>query len=289
MAGAVKKDLHIGGQAVFEGVMLKSQNNLAVVVRKPDNKFATYKKRIKKKNKFLTFPFIRGIVNLIEMLDIGIKTLIWSSNQVLDEDESLKPKDVFFMLTTSILLVILIFIIAPFYLTKLFVEKGVLFNLIDGVIRIAFFVLYVLVISLSKDVRTLFQYHGAEHKVVNCFENKKPVNLKNAKKYTTLHKRCGTSFIIVVLIFAIIIFSFITSENILIKIGLRILLIPVIASLSYEFIKIGAKHPKNFLFQIFIWPGVWLQKITTKEPTNKQLEVALKTIKVLLKMEKVKT
>ena len=282
-------DLHIGGQAVFEGVMLKSTNNLAVVVRKQDNKFAAYSKKIEKKNKFLTLPLIRGIVNLIEMLDLGVKTLIWSSNQVLDEDESLKPKDVFFMLASSIILVIGIFIVAPFYLTKLFVDKGIWFNLVDGVIRIVFFIAYILIISVSKDVRTLFQYHGAEHKVVNCYEHKKPLNLKNAKKFSTLHKRCGTSFIIVVLIFAIIIFSFITSDNAFVKIGLRILLVPVIASLSYEFIRIGAKHPKNLLFQVFILPGVWLQKITTKEPTNKQLEVALQTIKTLLKMEGVKT
>ena len=281
-------DLHIGGQAVFEGVMLKSTNNLAVVVRKQDNKFAAYSKKIEKKNKFLTLPLIRGIVNLIEMLDLGVKTLIWSSNQVLDEDESLKPKDVFFMLASSIILVIGIFIVAPFYLTKLFVDKGIWFNLVDGVIRIVFFIAYILIISVSKDVRTLFQYHGAEHKVVNCYEHKKPLNLKNAKKFSTLHKRCGTSFIIVVLIFAIIIFSFITSDNAFVKIGLRILLVPVIASLSYEFIRIGAKHPKNLLFQVFILPGVWLQKITTKEPTNKQLEVALQTIKTLLKMEGVK-
>lgn len=296
MARIVKKkksskphDLHIGGQAVFEGVMLKSNNNLAVVVRKQNNKFATYKKSIQKKKKFLTFPLIRGIVNLIEMLELGVKTLIWSSNQVLDEDESLTPKDVFFMLTTSILLVVGIFIIAPFYLTKLFVDKGVLFNLIDGVIRIIFFVAYVLIISISKDVKTLFKYHGAEHKVVNCFENNKQLTLKNVKKFSTIHKRCGTSFIIVVLIMAIIIFSLITSDAVLYKIGLRILLMPVIASLAYEFIKIGARHPKNIIFQLFIWPGMLLQKITTKEPTNKQLEVALKTIKVLLKMEGRKT
>jgi uncharacterized protein YqhQ len=289
MAGAVKKDLNIGGQAVFEGVMLKSSNNLAVVVRKPDNKFAVWKKRIKKKKKALTLPFIRGIVNLIEILDLGNKTLVWSSNHVLGEKEKITKKDLIFTFTVSILLTILIFVVGPFYLTKIFVKEGFLFNFIDGIVRILFFIAYILLISLSSDIKMLFQYHGAEHKVVNCFEDKKPLTVKNVKKYSTLHRRCGTSFIIVVLLLAIILFSFITSDSTLIKILSRIILIPVIASIAYEFIKLGAKYPKNWLFTIFITPGVWLQKITTKEPTNKQIEVAIQTIKVLLKMEGRKT
>lgn len=282
------KNLHIGGQAVYEGVMLKSNKNLAVVVRNPKNKFIILKKRLKNKSKFLTLPLIRGITNLIEMLEIGIKSLIWSSNQVLDEKEQMTSKDVFLMISISIILAFLFFFIAPFFLTKLFVEKGIIFNLVDGLIRILLVIAYMLLITLSSDVRNLFQYHGAEHKVVNCFEHKQPLTLKNAKKYTTLHKRCGTSFIIVVLLLSIIVFSFITSDSILHKLGLRILLLPLIISLSYEFIKLGAKYPKNPFFQIFITPGIWLQKITTKEPTKKQLEVALRTIKVLLNMEKAK-
>ena len=149
MAGAVKHDLHIGGQAVFEGVMLKSNNNLAVVVRKPDNKFAVMKKRIKKKKKFLTLPFIRGIVNLIEMLDLGIRSLVWSTNNVLGEDEKITKKDMFFTFTLSILFTVLIFIIGPFYITKIFVKDGILFNVIDGMIRVIFFIAYILIISLS--------------------------------------------------------------------------------------------------------------------------------------------
>jgi uncharacterized protein YqhQ len=234
----------------------------------------------------LTLPFIRGVVNLFEMLVIGMQTLVWSSNQVLGEKEKLSSKDIFFMMSLSILIVILFFIIAPFFLTKLFVDKGLLFNLIDGVIRIVFFIGYVLLVSLSSDIKTLFQYHGAEHKVVNCFESKKPLTLANAKKYSTLHKRCGTSFIIIVLLLSILIFSLITSDALIYKILLRIILIPVIISLAYEFIRLGSKHSNNIFFKIFIMPGVWLQKITTKEPTQKQLEVALKTISVLLKMEK---
>lgn len=135
------------------------------------------------------------------------------------------------------------------------------------------------------DVKILFQYHGAEHKVVNCFENGKALVMKNIKKYSTLHRRCGTSFIIVVLLLAIILFSCITAESTWMKILLRIILIPVIASLAYEFIKLGAKYPKNILFTVFILPGLWLQKITTREPTEKQIEVAVKAMKTLLKME----
>lgn len=284
MAGTIKKDLHIGGQAIFEGVMLKSNDNIAAVVRK-GNKFITYKKRTKNKNTFLKLPFVRGIVNLIEMLDIGIKTLIWSSNQILDEDEEMTGKDIFFMLATSIFLVILFFIAAPAFLTKLVIGTGFWFSLVEGLIRISFFIIYILAISLSKEVKTLFQYHGAEHKVVNCFEDKKPLTLNNVKRFTTLHKRCGTSFIIIVLLLSILVFSVVPYENIFQRIGLKIILMPLIVSLSYEFIKIGAKHKKNFLFHLFTLPGLWLQKVTTREPTKKQLEVALETIKVLLKME----
>lgn len=285
MAGDVR---HIGGQAVFEGVMLKTNNNLAVVVRKPKNKFSVLKKKIKKKKKLLNFPFIRGIVNLIEMLDFGIKSLLWSSNQVLGEKEKLTSKDIFFTIAGSIILTILIFLAAPPFITKFFVSKGSLFSLVEGLVRISFFLAYILLISLFSDVRTLFQYHGAEHKVVNCFESKKPLTLENAKKYSTLHKRCGTSFVIIVLILSIIIFSFVPYQNLFYRVGLKILLVPVLVSLAYEFIKLGAKHPGNLFFQIFIIPGLWLQKITTKEPTPKQLEVALRTIRVLLKMEKAK-
>lgn len=288
MARAVEKDMHIGGQAVFEGVMLKSQDNLAVVVRKPNNKFAVLKKKVNKKKKFLKFPFIRGIVNLIEMLDLGIRTLVWSSNKVLGENEKLTKKDIAFMIITSVVLTIAIFVIAPFYLTKVFVQGGIAFNILDGVARIIFFVAYILLISLFSDVRTLFQYHGAEHKVVNCFESGKKLTIENVKRYSTLHRRCGTSFAIIVLLLAIIMFSFITSDSTLVKILSRIVLIPVIASIAYEFIKLGAKYPKNIFFNIFVLPGLWLQKITTREPTEKQIEVALETLKVLLKMEGVK-
>ena len=297
MAGAVKnknKDgLHIGGQAVYEGVMLKSENNLAVVVRNPENRFVTYKEITEKKSRFLRMPFIRGIVNFIEMLDIGIRSLIWSSNQALDEKEKISKKDVFFMLALSIFMVILFFMVAPAYITKLITkiipEKGFMFSLIEGVIRISFFLAYVFFISFSSDVRTLFQYHGAEHKVVNCYEHKRPLTLKNVKKYTTLHRRCGTSFIIIVLILSVLIFSLLPYQNIFYRIGLKILLVPILVSLSYELIRIGARYPKNFLFKIFVLPGLWLQKITTREPTDKQLEVAIRTIKTLLKMEGVKT
>jgi uncharacterized protein YqhQ len=288
MAGTVDKDLHIGGQAIFEGVMLKSESNLAAAVRMPNDSFSVLKKRLRKKKSFLRWPFIRGIVNLIDMLMLGIKALVWSSNKVLGEKEKLTKKDIIFMVAISALITIAVFVVAPFYLTKIFVEGGILFNILDGIARIIFFVAYIVIISMFADVKVLFQYHGAEHKVVNCFESGKALVMKNIKKYTTLHKRCGTSFIIVVLLLAIVLFSFITAESTRMKILLRVVLIPVIASLAYEFIKLGARYPKNVLFTIFILPGLWLQKITTREPTEKQIEVAVKAMKTLLGMEGVK-
>ncbi len=282
------KKLNVGGQAVIEGVMMKTDNNLAICVRNEKGKIITKKDKLKKKNKFFKLPFIRGILNLIEMMVLGIKGLIWSGNQVMEEEEEFTVKELVFVLTTSMLFVVGFFIVLPYYLTKLVVDKGFLFNLIDGAIRILVFIAYILIISLMDDVRRLFQNHGAEHKAVNCYESDKPLTVQNAKKFSTLHIRCGTSFIIIVLIIAIVIFSVITTEIWWMNLLLRVLLIPVIASVSYELLKLSAKHEKNIIVRALTAPGIWLQKITTRKPDTKQVEVAVRVLKTVLQMEKLK-
>ena len=290
----------IGGQAVIEGVMMKSDKHMTVAVRLPNKKttktkglrgaelgssIKTKKQKLKKLKKFWTIPFIRGIVQLIYILILGIKALIWSSDQQLGKDEKITAKELAITLVISFGFAVLFFVIAPFFITKAFVEKGLLFNIIDGILRLVIFLVYVAVIALFNDVKILFQYHGAEHKCINCYERKKPLTIKNIKKYSTLHPRCGTAFILIVLIVSIFIFSLITGSW-QIRLISRIILIPVIAGISYELLKLSARFKHNFIIQAITYPGLLLQKLTTREPNNKQIEVALVSLKELLKMEK---
>jgi uncharacterized protein YqhQ len=282
------KNKSVGGQAIIEGVMMKNENNLAMSVRNQKGKIITKKEKLKP-NKLSKIPIIRGITNLVEMLVLGMKGLVWSSNQSLGEKEELTTKEIIFVITISMILVVVFFIGLPFYLTKLVIQKGFWFNVLDGIIRITILVAYMLIISRMQDVKTLFQNHGAEHKTVNCYEANKKLTTQNVKKYSTLHPRCGTSFIIIVLLISIIIFSTITTQNWKLNIALRILLIPIIAGTSYEILKLSAKHEKNIIVKTLIQPGLWLQKITTKEPDNKQIEVAITALKTALEMKTTKT
>lgn len=272
----------IGGQAVIEGVMMKSDTHMAVAVRLPNNRIKTKKEKLRKLKKFWRTPFIRGIIQLIYILILGIKALIWSSDQQLDKHEKITIKELTFTLLISFAFAILIFIVAPFFITKLFVLKGFWFNLVDGILRLIIFFLYLIIISISKDVQTLFQYHGAEHKSIHCLENKLPLTVKNCKKYTTLHPRCGTAFILIVLVISILIFSLIKGNWIIALIS-RILLIPVIAGISYEILKLSAKYNHNPIIKAITYPGLMMQKLTTREPNDKQLEVAIASLKALLK------
>ncbi len=302
------KKLLIGGQAVMEGVMMKSQNCLAIAVRNEKGRIATKKEKLKKKKKVLQLPFIRGIVNLVETLVIGIRSLVWSANQLTDKKEEFSKLELVITLSISIGFVILFFVALPYLLTILTGAKEetnpVFFNLIDGVIKIVLFLLYLFLISLMKDIKILFQYHGAEHKAVNCYEAGKELTLKNAKGFSTLHPRCGTSFLMLVFVISMLVFSIlpvlviniypaflnlglIMQKSILFP--LRLLVIPVIAGLAYEALKLSARFDKNVLIKTIIWPGLLLQKITTKKPTNRQLEVALTALKIILKEEKTKS
>ena len=276
--------LDIGGQAVIEGVMMRSKRFMAVAVRKK-KKIILKKEEIMQRSKFLQFYFIRGVVNLFDMLVAGISSLMWSAD-IASDKEKISKKELFFTLFFSFGFAIILFIVVPFYLAKLILgSKGILFNIIDGLIRMAIFLVYVYTISLMKDVRRLFQYHGAEHKVVNCYENGKKLSIGNIKGFSTLHERCGTTFLMIVFAISIIVFSFIVTEKTYVKILGRVVLIPVIASISYELLKLSSKYKSKLFFRIISKPGLWMQKITTKEPNKKQIEVALKSFKVVLDSE----
>lgn len=300
------KKINVGGQAVIEGVMIRGPSKYVVAVRS-GKKIISKKGKIPiKNNTFLKLPFVRGFVNLADMMVIGIKSLMWSAEQSSSE-EKIGKHEVAFTLFISIGFVVLFFIALPYFLTLLLgiaeEKKPLLFNLVDGAIRILIFLVYLFVISFMKDVKILFQYHGAEHKAIHCYEQNKGLTINNVKKFTTLHPRCGTSFLLIVFLVSIIVFSILPSIFLFyypdfsnysawIRRGLlfpvRILLIPLIAGLSYEILKLSDKGQKNILFRMISMPGLLLQKITTKEPNQKQMEVAISSLKKLLAIEKIK-
>lgn len=303
----MKKPL-IGGQAVIEGVMLRSPNYYATSVRNEKGKIVTQVKKIKKRPKWFKWLFIRGIVNLIEMLVMGIKTLTWSANQIgEEEDEKLSNKQITITLIIAMGFAIFLFVALPYFLSIITGVKEesnpILFNFIDGLFKVTIFLIYLYSISLLKDIRRVFEYHGAEHKTVYCYEEGKKINIKNVRKYPTKHPRCGTSFLFIVILISICVFaliptivlwlfpSFISLHFILRKIILfllRISMIPFIASISYELLKLSSKYKSNKIVKLITYPGILLQYITTKEPDKKQIEVAIKSMQLVLEKEKIK-
>ncbi len=283
----------VGGQAVIEGVMMKSQDRMAIAVRKPNKKIIVKKERLKSivyKHKFFNLPMVRGIVVLFETLIIGIKALTFSANVAVEEETSKKGKkekisnwSIALTIAISIGLAVGLFILLPIFLTRLVTTSdGFVFNVIDGVIRIAIFLAYIGGISFMSDVKRLFQYHGAEHKSVFCFEAGKKLTVKNAKGFSALHPRCGTTLIVLVLVISILLFSVVTSPLWVVKFIVRLAFIPLIAAFSYEFLKFGACHYNNWFVRILIAPGLLIQMITTREPDNSQIEVAIKALKAVV-------
>lgn len=297
------KKINVGGQAVIEGVMIRGERSYCVAVRKK-NRIIVINGKIKKKNALLRLPVIRGFINLAEMLLIGTKSLVWSAEQVGGSNQKASKNEISVTILISLIIAVLFFIALPYALTGLigFKEESnpFLFNSIDGIFRITVFLVYLASISFVKDVRTLFQYHGAEHKAIHCYEHGEKITVKNVRRFTTLHPRCGTSFLIAVFALSIMIFSFLPSTviylfpnfsglSLLFKkavlFPLRIALIPIIAGLSYEFIRITDKKKSSLVFKAISMPGLWLQKITTKEPSIRQIETAIRSLKNLLKLE----
>jgi len=273
--------MDIGGQAVIEGVMMRNKEKFAVAVRLQNGEIKIKKEKSTKYPKLFQKFFIRGIVGMVYMLYDGFKALTWSSNQQLEEEEKITKKEIVLTIIASLFFAIVLFVGVPFLSAWLIHSEGIWFNVLDGLFRIIVFLAYLIIISIMKDVKILFKYHGAEHKTIACYEAKEELNVENAKKHSRFHPRCGTSFIFVVMIVSIILFSFIQGPW-WVKLSGRILLLPIISGISYELIKFSNKHSKNPIFKIFIAPGLWLQRITTKNPDEKQLEVGIAALKAVL-------
>ena len=286
------KDYQIGGQAVIEGVMMKSKNFWSLAVRKPDGSISKrlYKDvSITKKYPVLGFVFIRGIVILIETMILGFKALSYSVNEATEEEIKFSKKEMVISIIIAGLFSVGIFFILPTLIGKSFSHfftNYIVYNILEGLIRIGFFLGYILIISLLKDIRRLFQYHGAEHKTIQAYENGEELKPENVKNYSRLHVRCGTSFLLIVMIVSIFIFALLGEQTIIWRILSRILLIPVITGVSYELIKLAGKFSKYKIVNIIFYPGLLLQKITTREPDNSQLEVGISAFNIVLEAEK---
>lgn len=280
--------MKVGGQAVIEGVMMKSNNAWSVAVRDPDGLIHVKTEALKPLPGFLKLPIIRGCVALYHALILGIKALDFSAAKAYKDEEEKPITPAMFAGTMlfSFILGIGIFIFLPLYLTKLlglvvpvFENSTFMFNFLDGVLRVAFFIAYVVLISMWKEIRRVFEYHGAEHKVIFAYESGIDMVVENIKKFSTHHPRCGTSFLFIVMIISILVFSIIPKEwDFIYKFLARVVLIPLIAGISYELLKLSDKASNNKIVKILIKPGLLLQHITTKEPDDAQIEVALKAL-----------
>jgi len=283
------KRFYYGGQAVIEGVMMRGQKNMVTVVRRPSGELAVtdqplaaiYTGRLRK------IPFVRGIIVLIEALVLGIKSLLYSANVSLEEEEEeISGGLVWVILAISLVLGVALFFIAPLFLTRLLdINSPIVFNLVDGLIRLVIFIAYLKLVALAPDIKRVFAYHGAEHKAVNAYEDGVPLEIEATRKYSTAHVRCGTSFLFAVLIIAILVFALVGLPSLWLMILSRIILIPVIAALGYEVIYFGARHIKNGLVRAILAPGLLLQTLTTREPDDSQLEVALAALEKVIEVD----
>jgi uncharacterized protein YqhQ len=288
-------DMLIGGQAVIEGVMMRSLTGYSVAVRQPDGGVAIRKDKltsITQKYPFLKTPVLRGSVVLIQSLILGMRALNYSASVASageEGEEEMSNWAIAGSMGLALVLGVGLFILAPLGLTNLIrhylmPEMGnFVYNAIDGVIRGIFFFVYVWSISLMDDIKRVFQYHGAEHKTVYTFEANEELTVENARGKSTLHPRCGTSFLMFVMVISIMVFSLIPSTaHFAVKFGARVVLIPLIAGLAYEIIRFSARHLANPVCKVLVRPGMWLQRITTKEPDDKQLEIAIIALKEAL-------
>ncbi|MBS3736715.1 DUF1385 domain-containing protein [Candidatus Bipolaricaulota bacterium] len=283
----------VGGQAVIEGVLMRNEDDISVAVRRvSDGEVVVRNLEPRKKFKGLSgVPFIRGLFNLYDMLSTGIRALNLSAEIALEEEEEdFGAKEA--ILTTGLALLISIgfFVILPVWATNnlwgLSEANAFLFNLVEGLIRIGLFLLYLVAITFFEDIKRVFEYHGAEHKSVYAYEDGKELAVDEAKGYSTLHPRCGTAFLMIVLVVAILTFSLVGNPPILIKIASRILLLPVVAGVSYEILRFSGRHTDNPFLRPFLTPGLMLQKITTREPSEDQIEVALAALKQVVGEDK---
>jgi len=295
---ARQMDLAVGGQALIEGVMMRSPSYMAMAVRTPDGRIVVRKKifnSVMRKFPFLNVPILRGGIHLIESMTLGIDALMFSADQAASEDRIEEKKTSFWdtvimwcTIAFSFALSMGLFFYLPIILTDLVVpasEGSVVWNVVDGIIRVMMFVLYLLAISKMPDMARVFEYHGAEHKSIHAFENGKTLDANGARPYTTLHPRCGTSFLFFVMLISIVVFSFLGRPESIPDRLQRLAFVPLIGGLAYEAIKLSGRFAKAWYLKPFILPGLLLQKITTSQPDDDQLTVSMAALRAVLTPE----
>lgn len=296
---------NIGGQAVMEGIMMKNGDHYAVAVRKPDKEIEVKVEECHsfiKNKKILQLPFIRGVFNFVDSLVLGMKSLMFSAEFFMDDEEEEKEREkeekqrkkgkdpekensilLGFTVAFSIVLAVGVFMILPYFISLLFqklTDSQLLISIAEGVVRILIFVGYILLISRMKDIQRTFMYHGAEHKCINCIEHGLDLNVENVRKSSREHKRCGTSFLVFVVVISIILYLFIRVDSHTMRIVIRLLLIPVIAGISYELLR-AAGRTENRLIKILSKPGLWMQRLTVREPDDEMIEVGIASVEAV--------
>jgi len=284
------KPFYHGGQAVIEGVMMRGKRNLAMSVRRPDGKLQVIKQPLANiyKGRLREIPLVRGVIVLIETLVLGVQALLHSAQIASAEEEKIPTAALWGIVVASMAFAVALFFITPLLATRYFdiyIASDLISNLIEGLVRIGIFIAYLKLIGLFPDIKRVFAYHGAEHKVVNAYEAGCPLELEAIKSYSTAHARCGTSFIFAVLIIAILVFALLGRPSLWLSILSRIILLPVIAALGYEVTRFGASHAKNILAQVLLAPGLMLQAMTTREPDDSQLETAISALNEVIEAD----
>lgn len=301
-----KKQTHysgIGGQAVLEGVMMKNQDRYAVAIRKPNGEIDVQVEEYKgicAKNRVTKLPFIRGVFSFIDSLVLGMRVTMHSASFYETEEEDEKPSkaeerlekmlgskadDIMmgFTVVLSVIIAVALFMLLPFFLSDFagkFIRNASVIAILEGIIRILIFVGYIVAISFMRDIKRLFMYHGAEHKCINCIEKGRPLTVMDVKRSSRQHKRCGTSFLLFVVLVSVVVFFFIRVDNILLKLVIRLALVPVIAGISYEIIRLAGRSD-NIIIKVISAPGLWMQKLTTKEPDEDMIEVAIASVEAV--------
>jgi hypothetical protein len=288
------KSFHYGGQAVFEGVMIRGKEGVAISMRQPNGELNIVRQPLASiyKGRLREIPLIRGIIALVETLVLGTQSLLHSAQVAAAEEggEKIPTALLWGIVAASLALGVVLFFMVPLFATRYlidpYIDSALLSNVFEGLIRIGIFIAYLKVISLIPDIKRVFAYHGAEHKVVNAYEAGVPLEVESVKNYSTAHARCGTAFLFIVLIVAIFVFALVGQPTLWIRILSRIALIPVIAVISYEIMKFGAGHTKNPIVRILLAPGLMLQAITTREPDDSQLEAAISALNEVIEIDR---
>lgn len=283
----MENKLMVGGQAVIEGVMMRGPKLVATAVREPSGKISVKVDPVKSIGDtypILKKPMLRGVVALGESLVLGIRSLSYSAKMAGEEDEQLSDKELVGTILFALAMAVVLFVVIPTSAAKYLhaaTTSPILLNLMEGVLRLAIFMVYIYGISRMKDIKRVFQYHGAEHKTIHAYEAGVPLTVENVQKFSTLHPRCGTAFLLIVMIVSIFVFAFLGWPDLWLRILSRVILLPVVAGVSYEIIRFAGRT-KNPVVHMAILPGLWLQKITTNQPADEMVEVAIKSLEAVI-------